>query len=114
MLYPAAEHGIDAVLRACGKPIVYRRSTGEEYHIHALQGKSAWRGVEYAGTMQKAGIMKDAAEFILRRSVLGFDPQKGDTIQSGKTVWTVRPFRNSDCWRFMHPEGDFIRISCIR
>ena len=86
--------------------IVYRRSGGVDYEIHATVGKTIFKSRNDYGEW----LRTETRDFIVRRGELTGEPAKGDEIlYQGETYEVLAP-NDEPVWRWSDPHRTAYRI----
>ncbi len=98
---------IEVLTTQVGNKVQYIHA-GSTYEIDATRGSLNF------GTLNKLGdvaLQENYRDYIIKASVIGFEPTNGDRIVDGSDTFEV--FNNSGsntCWRYSDPCKQIIRI----
>ncbi len=89
----------------CSSDIMYQHD-GRQHDIHATYGTTDYEVAdEYGVKIRAHGI-----DFLIRVTLLPFDPEPGDRIMVNTDEYEVMPLGQSGCWRWCDSFKNIRRI----
>ena len=110
-LYDAADNMLQRFWDRNRIDVTYTQNS-VEYTVRAVQAETEYLRIQQGEG--NVGVSRNSTDWVLRRRDLPSDPTKYDTITCDGVLWKVQGDSGRECWQFLGPGTDLIRVHCKR
>lgn len=110
-LYTAADRMLQRFWDRDGLTVTYTQNEAA-IEIRAVQAETEYLRVQQGDG--HVGVSRNTTDWVLRRRDLPAEPTKYDTITANGVVWKVQGDTARECWQYLGPGTDLIRVHCKR